>query len=94
MVDASGTNSYVYDSLNRLTNKLVSWKNGPTMALNYRYDLLGSLTNLWSSTANGVSNAYQYDLLGRLTNVLANASAAASYGFDMVGNLLRTFLAS
>ena len=57
MTDVSGTNSYTYDSLNRLTNKLVSWKSGPTnVALNYRYDALGSLTNRWSSTANGVSN--------------------------------------
>jgi hypothetical protein len=36
---------------------------------------------------NGVTNVYQYDSLSRLTNVLANGSAAASYGFDLVGNL-------
>jgi len=48
---------------------------------------LGSLTNLWSTTANGVTNVYRYDLLGRLTNVLAGATSAATYGYDVVGNL-------
>jgi len=87
MVDASGTNSYAYDNLNRLTNKLVAWNGGLTLALNYRYDSLGTLTNLWSSTLNGVTNVYQYDLLGRLTNVLAGGTVAAGYGYDIVGNL-------
>jgi RHS repeat-associated protein len=86
MVDASGTNSYTYDSLNRLTNKIVAWKGGPMISLNYRYDSLGSITNLWSSTANGVTNCYQYDVLGRLTNVFANGGSV-SYNFDVIGNL-------
>ena len=87
MVDASGTNSYAYDNLNRLVSKVAAWNGGPTVALNYRYDALGSLTNLWSSTAAGVTNVYQYDLLGRLSSVLASNSVAASYGYDLVGNL-------
>ena len=87
MADASGTTRYRYDDQNRLTNKLVTWTGGPAVALNYGYDPLGSLTNLWSSTANGVTNVYRYDLLGRLTNVLAGAASAASYGYDVVGNL-------
>ena len=87
MADPSGTTRYRYDDQNRLTNKLVTWTGGPAVALNYSYDPLGSLTNLWSSTANGVTNVYRYDLLGRLTNVLAGAASAASYGYDVVGNL-------
>jgi len=87
LVDASGTNSFVYDSLNRLITKTNAWAGGPTVTLHYQYDPLGSLTNLYSGTVNGVSNAYQYDLLGRLTNVLAGGSIAAGYGFDAVGNL-------
>jgi len=88
MTNASGAGvSYVYDGLNRLTNKVVSWLNGPTVALNYLYDPLGGLTNLWSSTFGGVTNVYQYDLLGRLKTVVASNTLAASYGYDVVGNL-------
>jgi RHS repeat-associated protein len=87
MTDASGTTTYAYDAQGRLTNKVVSWTGGPTISLNYRFDANGNLTNLWSSSSGGVTNFYQYDSLDRLTNVLANGSAAASYGFDAVGNL-------
>jgi RHS repeat-associated protein len=87
MTDASGVTAYLYDSMNRLNQKTVAWSGGPTVALNYGYDTTGLLTNLWSSTVNGVTNAYQYDILGRLTNVVAGGSSAASYGFDAVGNL-------
>ncbi len=48
---------------------------------------MGSITNIWSDTANGVNLAYGYDILGRMTNVLDNGNAAAVYGFDAVGNL-------
>jgi YD repeat-containing protein len=56
MVDASGSTRYTYDGLNRLTNKVVNWTGGKSVTLNYKYDALGSLTNLWSSTGNGVTN--------------------------------------
>jgi RHS repeat-associated protein len=87
MVDMSGVTAYFYDTMSRLTNKAVSWTNGPTLAVNYAYSTNGSVTALWSGSASGVTNAYQYDLLGRLTNVLANGNAAAGYGYDLVGNL-------
>ena len=87
MVDASRLTRYLYDAMSRLTNKVVSFTNGPTLALNYTYSTNGSLTTLWSSSPNGVTNSFQYDMLGRLTNVLANGSAAAGYWFDVVGNL-------
>ena len=87
MNDLSGLTSYSYDNRDRLLLKAVTWTNGPTVLLNYRYDADGNVTNLWSSTANGVTNVYQYDPLNRLTNVVANGSGAASYGFDSAGNL-------
>ena len=87
MVDASGVTAYFYNGLSQLTNKTVTWTGQAPVKVNYGYDSLGSLAALWSSTANGVSNVYQVDLLGRMTNVLANGSAAASYGFDVLGNL-------
>jgi RHS repeat-associated protein len=87
MVDVSGTNSYQYDVLGELTNKMVNWAGGPAVSLNYRYDAIGPVTNLWTSSANGVTNAYVYDNLGRLTNVVAGSTMAATYRYDIVGNL-------
>jgi len=87
MSDAGGVTSYSYDNRDRLVIKTVAWNSGPTVSLNYRYDANGNVTNIWSSPSNGVNLAYSYDPLSRLTNVLANGASAASYGFDLVGNL-------
>jgi len=87
MTDAGGRTGYSYDSQSRLTNKFVAWSGGPTAALHYGYDTLGTLTSIQSSTSGGVNLLYGYDALGRLTNVIANGSTVASYGFDVVGNL-------
>ena len=87
MTDGSGTTSYEHDSRDRLTEKTVSWTGGPTISLSYAYDLNGNVTNIWSSSTNGVNLVYQLDALNRITNVIANGSSAASYGFDPSGNL-------
>ena len=58
-----------------------------SVALNYGYYVNGNLTNLWSSTANGVTNVYQYDALNRLTNVGGPASSLSQYSYDLAGNL-------
>ena len=87
MTDLSGSTVYVYDIRDRLTNKLVAWTGGPSIALNYRYDVSGNMTHLWSGTTSGVTNFYQYDPLSRLTNVLGRDSVSAGYRFDGVGNL-------
>ncbi len=87
MTDTSGLTTYSYDNRDRLLLKEVVWSNGPTVLLNYSYDANGNVTNLWSSTVNGVTNNYQYDALNRLTNVKADGSVAASYTFDNAGNL-------
>jgi YD repeat-containing protein len=50
-------------------------------------DANGNLANLWSSTANGVTNVYQYDALNRLTNVVEQASSLCKYAYDLAGNL-------
>jgi RHS repeat-associated protein len=90
MVDPSGTNEYQYDNRDRLTNKSVAWVNGPSVALNYSYDLNGNVKAIWSDTSNGVTNAYGYDALNRLTNVQDTGSPVASYSFDLAGNLQST----
>ena len=74
LVDRSGATVYLYDAMSRLTNKVVAWTNGPVRSLSYGYDAYGTLTNLYSGTYGGVSNAYTYDLLGRLVNVVANGN--------------------
>jgi RHS repeat-associated protein len=87
MVDSSGTTSYSYDNRDRLQTKTTGWNAGPTIELNYTYDLNGNVSNLWSSTSGGVNLVYNYDALNRLTNVLANGNQSAKYGFDPNGNL-------
>jgi RHS repeat-associated protein len=87
MADASGTTAYLYDSRDRLTNKVVSWSGGFSRALSYGYDANGNVTNILSSTSGGADLKYAYDPLNRITNVLAGGSQAGSYGFDPVGNL-------
>lgn len=87
MTGMSGSTSYALDILDRLTNKVVSFTDGPTISLNYRYDVSGSVTNIWSDSSGGVNLQYGLDSLNRITNVLANGSTAASYGFDLNGNL-------
>src|SRR6202042_1081691 len=71
MVDPSGATAYQYDLRDRLTNKAVSWNGETNVALGYAYDANGNVTNILSSTVNGVNLVYAYDPLNRLTNVLA-----------------------
>ena len=89
MTDPSGTTTCLYDNRDRLTNKVVNWGSPAqlSVALNYSYDANGNLVNLWSSTANGVTNVYQYDALNRLTNVVGQASSLSQYSYDLAGNL-------
>jgi RHS repeat-associated protein len=87
MTDPSGATSYSYDTRDRLLLKTIAWNNGPTVSLNYRYDANGNVTNLWSSTANGVNLVYSYDPLNRLANVVGQASSLSQYAYDAVGNL-------
>ncbi len=89
MTDPSGATTYLYDNRDRLTNKVVNWGSPAqlSIALNYRYDANGNLTNLWSSTANGMTNVYQYDALNRLTNVVGQVSSLSQYSYDFAGNL-------
>jgi len=87
MTDLSGTTRYSYDARDRLTNKVVSWTQGPSLTLSYVYDTCGSLTRLWSDSSGGVTNFYEHDALGRLTNVVTRDGGGASYGFDPLGNV-------
>jgi RHS repeat-associated protein len=87
MVDQTGSTSYQYNVRDWLTNKVVTWSGGPVVSLHYGLDANGNVTNIWSSTSGGVNLVYSLDALNRITNVLAGGSQAASYSFDLNGNL-------
>lgn len=83
--DESGSYAWVYDLRDR-----VRTNSTPVGALYYGYDRNGNLTNLLSSTPNGVSIAYQYDALNRVTNAVDNrltGTKNTAYSFDLAGNL-------
>ena len=85
MTDASGTTTYTYDNLHRLTQKST-----PQGALNYTYDAAGNLLSTVSSNTNGVSVNYTYDALNRISTVTDNRltqGTTTSYTYDLVGNL-------
>lgn len=84
MIDASGATAYAYDQRDRLLTKQT-----PQGILTYTYDLVGNLTSMRSSNADGVSVTYTYDGLHRLENVIDNQLAAGTttYTYDVVGNL-------
>lgn len=83
MVDASGTNTYAYDSRDRLLTNTT-----PQGTLTYSYDGFGNLATTKSLTASGASVSYFYDVLNRLTNATDLATSTTNtYDFDAVGNL-------
>ena len=78
------TNSYQYDSLNRLA----TLTNSLTGQFGFGYDALSRRTQL--TRPNGVNTNYAYDSVSRLLSVLHQAGSAtldgASYGYDYAGN--------
>jgi len=99
MTDGSGTTTYTYDSLDRLTAKAT-----PAGTLNYSYDGspqrespvagdpdgAGNLESMSSDHANGVSVSYAYDELNRLSTVTdgrLSGQNTTTYGYDQASNL-------
>jgi RHS repeat-associated protein len=83
MTDASGTTTYQYDGMGRLTNK----HHSVVGELNYTYDKAGNVLTIKSSHANGVSLTYHWDELNRLTQLDDNGGHSTTYSYDKVGNL-------
>jgi RHS repeat-associated protein len=83
------TNTYSYDSLNRLTN-LVAAKTGSTLArFSYKLAATGHRTNL--TELNGRTVGYAYNSLDRLTSEVISSdpsglNGTVSYALDAVGN--------
>ena len=81
MTDGTGTTSYSYNSLNRLT-KVV---NGGGQATSYQYDLDGNLTAL--TYPNGQTVTRSYDKASQLTGVTDWLGHTTSFGYDPDANL-------
>ena len=80
MTDGTGTTTYVYDALHRLTRDI----QGDGQALSYGYDLAGNLTSLTYPNAKTVTRAY--DAAGRLTSVTDWLGHTTSLGYDADSN--------
>jgi RHS repeat-associated protein len=82
MTDASGVTAYRYDNRNRLVEKAT-----PQGTLLYAYDSRGNITNISSTTPDGVRLSYAYDALNRLGAVADPHAGTTGYSYDPVGNL-------
>jgi RHS repeat-associated protein len=78
------TNTYSYDTLNRLSGLANSWAG----TFGFGYDALSRRTSL--TRPNGVNTSYSYDSLSHLLSVLHQAGNTtldgASYTYDLAGN--------
>jgi RHS repeat-associated protein len=78
------TNTYQYDTLNRLT----TLTNSLTGQFGFGYDALSRRTQL--TRPNGINTNYNYDSVSHLLSVLHQAGSTtldgASYGYDYAGN--------
>ena len=70
---ASGTTTYGYDSMDRLTSKQT-----PAGTLTYTYDGAGHVATMQSSNANGVNVSYTYDRLRSATSFFSGAFSSRS----------------
>jgi RHS repeat-associated protein len=85
MTDASGTSSYIYDELGRLT----AYRSGYVRGFDYQYDAAGNLTRRTSTDTTVVQLSYDDD--GRMATMVTSG-LTTSYGYDPAGNLLTTAL--
>lgn len=89
MTDGTGSSSYVWDSLHRMTSST----DGAGNTVGYGYDLRGSLTSL---TYPGMSTpvTYGYDAAGRLGTVTDFAGGTFYYNVNNDGNVRNVSLPS
>lgn len=85
------TNTWQYNSLNRLTNLTARTVSGVIASYAYSLGAAGNRTNVVESSGRAV--AYRYDQLYRLTNEVISADAVGpngsiNYQYDAVGNRL------
>ena len=81
MVEPSGTTTYTYDELNRLTG--VAYPIGNPANVTYTYDAMGNRLTL---TEGGVTTNYVYDNADRLTST--TGGSAQTFTWDNNGQML------
>jgi RHS repeat-associated protein len=81
LIDGSGTSSYIYDSLNRMT----SATDGSGAIVKYEYDLAGHLTTM--TYPNGQTVNRGYDSAGNLTSVTDWLGHTTHFSYDANSNL-------
>jgi len=82
MVDGTGTTTYNFDSLHRLTQNT----NGAGAQVGYAYDLVGNITKLTYPGGNFVTRAY--DAAGRLASVTDWMNNTSKFAYDSNGNIV------
>ena len=83
MEDVTGSNSYEYDGVNRIT--AVNLFNG--QQIRYEYDEFGNLARL--IYPDGTENSYTYDALNRMTSATDRRGETTEYTYDLAGNVVR-----
>ncbi|GJQ58553.1 MAG: hypothetical protein SCALA701_13540 [Candidatus Scalindua sp.] len=81
MVDSTGTSTYAYDELGRLT----SYISGYRLLLTYTYDVAGNLKTMTYPGNKTVT--YSYDMMNRLTLVSDWSGRETNYRYDSRGLL-------
>jgi RHS repeat-associated protein len=82
MTDGTGTTTYAFDSLHRLTSN----QNGASAQVQYGYDLLGHVTQIIYPGGRGAVNR-TYDAAGRLVAVSDWLNNTTRFAYDPNGNL-------
>lgn len=88
MTDGTGTSSWVWDSLHRLT----SFTDGHRDQVQYQYNLRGLVTQIVYPSGDGVSRGY--DNAGRWTSVQDWLGGTTTFGYDVNNNVTTTTLPS
>jgi YD repeat-containing protein len=83
MSDGTGTTSYTYDALYRLTEIT----DGANQTVGYRYDAVGNRTNLIYPNNQVVTYTYTYDLGNRLATVTDWQNGQFGYNYDHANRL-------
>ena len=83
MIDGTGTTTYTYDQLDRLTET----ENGHKEAVKYEYDLANEQTKI--TYPNGKAVARAYDKAGRLKSVTDWLEHTTKFTYDADSDLNR-----
>jgi len=85
VTDSSGTYSFVYDNLGRLTSTTTQYAflSGQTLTNGYAYDADSNRVSL--TNPQGGTTTYNYDALNRLTSLTDFASRQFAFGYDALG---------